>query len=91
MSVIAILIFASLSMALLFLGCFFWAVRGGQFEDTTTPSMRVLMDDPSPSAASGGEASTPGPVQSRNVETTAARAPRCDRPSKSTSGINPPN
>jgi cbb3-type cytochrome oxidase maturation protein len=45
MSVILILIIASLTMALLFLGGFFWAVRSGQFEDTLTPSMRVLADD----------------------------------------------
>jgi len=45
MSVILILILASLAIALLFLGGFIWAVRSGQFEDTVTPSMRVLMDD----------------------------------------------
>ena len=46
MSVILILILASLTMALLFLGGFIWAVRSGQFEDTCTPSMRVLTDEP---------------------------------------------
>jgi len=45
MSVILILILASLAMALLFLGCFIWAARSGQYEDTFTPSMRVLMDE----------------------------------------------
>ena len=45
MSVIIILILASLAVALLFLGGFIWAVRSGQFEDTLTPSMRVLMDE----------------------------------------------
>lgn len=48
MSVILILILASLAMALLFLGGFIWAVRSGQFEDTSTPSLRVLMDEPVP-------------------------------------------
>ena len=48
MSVILILILASLAMALVFLGAFVWAVRSGQFEDTTTPSMRVLLDDTNP-------------------------------------------
>ena len=47
MSVILILIFASLSMALLFLGGFIWATRSGQFDDTCTPSMRILGDDES--------------------------------------------
>ena len=44
-SVVLILILASLAMALLFLGCFIWAVRSGQFEDTCTPSMRILTDE----------------------------------------------
>jgi cbb3-type cytochrome oxidase maturation protein len=50
MSVIVILILASLVVALLFLGGFIWAVRSGQYDDTCTPSMRVLTDDRAPSA-----------------------------------------
>jgi cbb3-type cytochrome oxidase maturation protein len=45
MFVIAILIFVSLSLAITFLTCFVWAVRSGQFEDTCTPSLRVLADE----------------------------------------------
>jgi len=45
MSVILLLIAASLSMALLFLGCFVWSVRSGQYEDTSTPALRILTDD----------------------------------------------
>jgi cbb3-type cytochrome oxidase maturation protein len=45
MSVIIILILASLAVALLFLTGFIWAVRSGQYEDTVTPSLRVLADD----------------------------------------------
>lgn len=45
MSVVIILICASLSVALLFLAGFVWAVRSGQYEDTLTPSMRVLAED----------------------------------------------
>ena len=48
MSVILILILVSLAMALLFLGGFVWAVRSGQFDDTLTPSLRVLPDEPAP-------------------------------------------
>ncbi len=44
MSVIVILILASLSVALVFLGGFIWAVRSGQYEDTQTPSMRILTE-----------------------------------------------
>jgi cbb3-type cytochrome oxidase maturation protein len=46
MSVILILIFASLTVALLFLGAFIWSVRNGQYEDTITPAMRMLAEDP---------------------------------------------
>ena len=45
MSVILILILASLAVALAFLGGFIWAVRSGQFEDTCTPAMRILNED----------------------------------------------
>jgi cbb3-type cytochrome oxidase maturation protein len=45
MSVIFLLIPLSIVIAACFLGAFFWAVRSGQFEDTCTPSMRVLLDD----------------------------------------------
>ena len=46
MSVVIILIVASLAVALLFLAGFVWAVRSGQYEDTLTPSLRVLPEDP---------------------------------------------
>jgi len=48
MLVIFLLIFVSLSLALVFLASFIWAVRSGQFEDTCTPSMRMLTDEESP-------------------------------------------
>jgi cbb3-type cytochrome oxidase maturation protein len=43
-SVLLILILASLGIAILFLAGFIWAVTAGQFEDTCTPSMRMLTD-----------------------------------------------
>jgi cbb3-type cytochrome oxidase maturation protein len=42
MSVIFLLIPLSLVIAAAFLGGFIWAVRSGQYEDTCTPSMRLL-------------------------------------------------
>ncbi|MDA0751446.1 MAG: cbb3-type cytochrome oxidase assembly protein CcoS [Verrucomicrobia bacterium] len=45
MSVVYILVLASLVIASGFLAGFIWAVRSGQFEDTCTPSMRVLNDE----------------------------------------------
>lgn len=29
-----------------FLAAFVWAVRSGQFDDTTSPAVRVLLDEP---------------------------------------------
>ena len=64
MSVILILILASLAMALIFLAAFVWSVRSGQFEDTTTPSMRVLLDEPvtHPTIRKAGDPTAPGPA-----------------------------
>ncbi len=59
MSVIAILIFISLTVALLFLAGFIWAVKSGQFEDTLTPSLRVLTEDDLPLPGAGTARSRP--------------------------------
>lgn len=45
MSVIYILLTISLVVALVFLCAFFIAVRRGQFDDSYTPSVRILFDD----------------------------------------------
>ncbi|NQX81486.1 MAG: cbb3-type cytochrome oxidase assembly protein CcoS [Flavobacteriaceae bacterium] len=45
MEVIYLLIALSLFIALLFLFFFVKAMRGNQFEDTYTPSVRMLFDD----------------------------------------------
>jgi cbb3-type cytochrome oxidase maturation protein len=44
MSAIFILIGASLFVALLFLGAFFWSMRNGQYDDEYSPSVRMLFD-----------------------------------------------
>jgi cbb3-type cytochrome oxidase maturation protein len=44
-SIILVLIPLSILIAIGFLAAFIWAVRSGQFEDTCTPSMRVLMEE----------------------------------------------
>lgn len=46
MYVIVILMGASLLVAAGFLLAFWWAVRSGQYEDTYTPAVRMLFDDP---------------------------------------------
>lgn len=45
MLIIALLITISLTIALIFLGVFIWNLRSGQYEDTYTPSVRMLFDN----------------------------------------------
>lgn len=44
MEVIFLLIGFSLLVALIFLGLFIWAVKDGQYDDSYTPSVRILFD-----------------------------------------------
>jgi cbb3-type cytochrome oxidase maturation protein len=46
MNVLVLLIFTSLVLGTSFLVAFIWAVRSGQYEDTCTPSMRMLGEEP---------------------------------------------
>ncbi|MGO8766471.1 MAG: cbb3-type cytochrome oxidase assembly protein CcoS [Limisphaerales bacterium] len=62
-----ILIVASLGVAVAFLGCFIWAVRNGQYEDTLTPSMRVLTDDDGKKPG-GHDRSVSSPANKQSVE-----------------------
>jgi cbb3-type cytochrome oxidase maturation protein len=52
MIVIYLLLPLSLLVALGFLAAFIWAVRSGQYEDTCTPAMRVLLEDSGKPASS---------------------------------------
>jgi cbb3-type cytochrome oxidase maturation protein len=65
MSVVIVLILASLTVGLIFLGAFIWSVRNGQYEDTLTPSLRVLLDDTTPQnpLPGTGREAAPSPVQ----------------------------
>lgn len=45
MTIIIVLVIVSLSLAIGFLIAFLWAVKSGQFDDTYTPSIRILMDN----------------------------------------------
>ncbi len=45
MIIIFLLIPLSIVVAAGFLWAFIWAVRTGQYEDTCTPSLRMLMDE----------------------------------------------
>lgn len=45
MSVLLILVLASITVAGIFLGAFIWSVRNNQFEDQEGASMRMLHDN----------------------------------------------
>jgi len=45
MTIIFFLIGISLTVALGFLGAFLWSVKTGQYEDSYTPSVRILFDE----------------------------------------------
>lgn len=83
MSVIYILLTISLVVALGFLCAFFVAVRRGQFDDSYTPSVRILFDDELVSekleandptelntepSSSSGRGTESGPVQETNAK-----------------------
>lgn len=59
MTIIILLIAISLSIALLFLAIFFWNMRSGQYDDTYTPSVRMLFDDKSGAAKKISRKETP--------------------------------
>lgn len=48
MSVIVILLLASISVAALFLAAFIWSVKKGQFDDNYSPPRRILFEDSPP-------------------------------------------
>lgn len=60
MSVFFILIPLSVLIAGGFLWAFVWAVRNGQYEDTCTPAMRLVMEDDETNFGK------PGKTESRN-------------------------
>jgi cbb3-type cytochrome oxidase maturation protein len=75
MSVVIILMLASLTVGLLFVGAFVWSVRSGQYEDTLTPSMRVLLDDAAapaqaPAAARAAAPAAPATTRSGTAKPT---------------------
>ena len=54
MSVIIILLIASLSVAGIFLAAFIWSVKNKQYEDEFSPPLRILFDD-QPSEKEAGQ------------------------------------
>lgn len=58
MIVIFFLIPLSVIVAVCFLGLFIWAVRSGQYEDTCTPAMRLLLEEKKSNAADNSKDKT---------------------------------
>ncbi|MBL7958869.1 cbb3-type cytochrome oxidase assembly protein CcoS [bacterium] len=44
MTILIVLVITSLTLSVGFLIAFLWAVKSGQFDDTYTPSVRILLD-----------------------------------------------
>ena len=64
MIILYLLLPLSILVAAGFLAAFIWAVRSGQYEDTCTPSLRLLLDDlPAPAAKN-----VPNHVTAKNDE-----------------------
>lgn len=64
MIVILLLIPLSILIAVGFLAAFIWAVRSGQYEDTCTPSMRLLLEE------QRGKRETSTPIKPADAETS---------------------
>ena len=45
MNIIIVLISISLTIAIVFFAVFIWAMKSGQYNDTYTPSIRMLFED----------------------------------------------
>ena len=55
MAIIIILIAISLTIAVFFLIVFYWNMRSGQYDDTYTPSVRMLFEDKKPGNLTKGK------------------------------------
>lgn len=55
MSVIFVLVIVGILVASVFLIAFIWAVKSGQYDDSYTPSVRILFDDTVSSEEKDGE------------------------------------
>lgn len=69
MAIIIILIAISLTIAVFFLIVFYWNMRSGQYDDTYTPSVRMLFEDKRP----GNHTTVKGDPAVKGSSTTAKR------------------
>lgn len=77
--IIVILIAISLTIALLFLGLFLWSIRSGQYNDTYTPSVRILFEN---GRKKTGQSEIPKDTGQETLARTSASRP--DKSQKST-------
>jgi cbb3-type cytochrome oxidase maturation protein len=54
MSVLYVLIPIAIVLVIAFVWAYAWSTTSGQFDDLTTPAMRILHDDPTPREARSG-------------------------------------
>lgn len=68
MSIIYLLLTISVIVAILFFVAFVISVRKGQYDDTYTPSVRILFDDEVTPTTSSSTNANQQPTNSRNSE-----------------------
>jgi cbb3-type cytochrome oxidase maturation protein len=68
MTIIVLLIAISLSIAVLFLVIFYWNMKSGQYDDTYTPSVRMLFDNKSPAEGNTKPDNASDPVKESRDE-----------------------
>lgn len=71
MSVIFILISASLLIAVGFLIAFIWSVKNNQYEDDYTPSVRILFDNTDKTTNFTEQQNTVCDAEKQNISTSA--------------------
>lgn len=75
MTIIILLIAISLSIAVLFLVIFYWNMKSGQYDDTYTPSVRMLFDNKPKGTAVKKDSATPPHAPGKEAKVPANRIP----------------
>lgn len=65
MNILYLLVPLALILAAAGVGAFYWSVRTGQYDDTTTPAWRVLMEDEAVAPSRMIDADEPDPEDTR--------------------------
>jgi cbb3-type cytochrome oxidase maturation protein len=69
MGIIVLLICISLTIAGVFLLIFYWSMESGQYDDTYTPSVRMLFEDKKAKEPGKNLSKTSGKVEESHVST----------------------